>query len=111
LEQVMVNMFINASQAIENGNGQIEVQTRLDKENREIIISINDNGKGIEEKEKKFIFDPFFTTKRDKGGTGLGLSITYGIIKEHNGRIAVDSEVGQGTTFTIHIPVSTGGCE
>ena len=111
LEQVMVNMFINASQAIENGKGQIEVQTSLDKEKNEIVISIQDNGKGIGEKDQKCIFDPFFTTKRDKGGTGLGLSITYGIIKEHNGRIDVDSDIGQGTIFTIHIPVSSGGCE
>lgn len=111
LEQVMVNMFINASQAIENGKGQIEVQTQLDNENNAIIISIRDNGKGIVEKDQKYIFDPFFTTKRDKGGTGLGLSITYGIIKEHLGRIEVDSNVGEGTTFTIHIPVFSGGCE
>ncbi|MCK4835098.1 MAG: hypothetical protein KAT17_00585 [Candidatus Aminicenantes bacterium] len=111
LQQVMVNMFINASQAIENGKGYIEVETRLDGEGKEIIISIEDNGKGIGEKDKKYIFDPFFTTKRNKGGTGLGLTITYGIIKEHLGRIDVDSKLGQGTKFTIHIPVSAGGSE
>jgi len=108
MEQVVVNMLINASQAIENGKGSINVDTNYNREQKEIVLRIEDNGKGIDEKTKKLIFDPFFTTKRDKGGTGLGLSITYGIIKEHRGRINVDSRVEQGTTFTIHIPVSGG---
>ncbi len=106
LEQVVVNMLINASQAIENGKGYIQVETKFDKENNEIIVHIEDNGKGIDEKAIKNIFDPFFTTKRDKGGTGLGLSITYGIIKEHRGCIEVDSRLGQGTRFTIHFPLA-----
>jgi signal transduction histidine kinase len=108
LEQVVVNMLINASQAMENGKGCINISTNYDQEQQEIVLRIEDNGKGIDEKTKKMIFDPFFTTKRDKGGTGLGLSITYGIIKEHQGRIHVDSKVDQGTTFTIQIPVSGG---
>lgn len=106
LEQVVVNMLINASQAIENGEGYIQVETKFDKENNEIIVHIEDNGKGIDEKAIKNIFDPFFTTKRNKGGTGLGLSITYGIIKEHRGCIEVDSRLGQGTKFTIHFPLA-----
>jgi polar amino acid transport system substrate-binding protein len=106
LEQVVVNMLINASQAIENGMGYILVETKHDREINEIIVDIEDNGKGIDEKSIKNIFDPFFTTKRDKGGTGLGLSITYGIIKEHQGRVDVDSRLGQGTKFTIHIPLT-----
>jgi signal transduction histidine kinase len=59
----------------------------------------------MDDNTKKHIFDPFFTTKRDKGGTGLGLSISYGIIREHKGRIDVESQVGIGTTLTIRIPV------
>jgi signal transduction histidine kinase len=106
LEQVVVNMLINASQAIENGKGYIQVETKFDRENNEIIVHIEDNGKGIDEKAIKNIFDPFFTTKRDKGGTGLGLSITYGIIKEHRGCIEVDSRLDQGTRFTIHFPLA-----
>jgi len=106
LEQVVVNMLINASQAIENGKGYIQVETKFDRENNEIIVHIEDNGKGIDEKAIRNIFDPFFTTKRDKGGTGLGLSITYGIIKEHRGCIEVDSRLGQGTKFTIHFPLT-----
>lgn len=106
LEQVVVNILINASQAIEKKMGAIEISTVfLEKEN-EILLKISDDGKGIDEKTVKQIFDPFFTTKRNQGGTGLGLSIAYGIIKEHKGRIEVESKLGSGTTFSIYMPVS-----
>jgi len=104
LEQVLLNLLINAAQAIENGEGLIALETLYDKGADRVIIKISDNGKGIDEKTRRHIFDPFFTTKRDKGGTGLGLSITYGIIREHGGKIVVDSKVGAGTTFTISLP-------
>jgi PAS domain S-box-containing protein len=104
LEQVIVNILINASQAIEKKMGSIAISTTaLEKEN---LLKISDDGKGIDEKTLKQIFDPFFTTKRNQGGTGLGLSIAYGIIKEHKGRIEVESKSGAGTTFSIYIPVS-----
>lgn len=105
LEQVLMNMIINASQAIENGVGLITIKTEYDQTSKEVVIKITDNGKGMDEKTKRNIFDPFFTTKRDKGGSGLGLSISYGIIKDHHGKIEVDSTLGSGTTFTIRIPV------
>ncbi len=106
LEQVVVNILINASQAIEKRIGAITVRTSyLEKEN-ENLLRISDDGKGIDGKTMKHIFDPFFTTKRNQGGTGLGLSIAYGIIKEHKGRIEVESKVGSGTTFSIYIPVA-----
>jgi len=105
LEQVLMNFLINAAQAMERDDGVIVIETGMDKAKDEVIIKIIDNGKGMNEKTKKHIFDPFFTTKRDKGGTGLGLSISYGIIREHKGRIDVDSQLGIGTTFTIRIPV------
>jgi polar amino acid transport system substrate-binding protein len=106
LEQVVVNILINASQAIEKKMGAIEISTAfLEKEN-EALLKISDNGKGIDGKTLKQIFDPFFTTKRNQGGTGLGLSIAYGIIKEHKGRIEVESKLDSGTTFSIYIPVS-----
>jgi signal transduction histidine kinase len=104
LEQVLMNMLINAAQAMEKDDGLIVVKTCMNKTKNEVIVKIVDNGKGMDDDTKKHIFDPFFTTKRDKGGTGLGLSISYGIIQEHKGRIDVDSQVGVGTTFTIHIP-------
>jgi signal transduction histidine kinase len=105
LEQVFMNLLINAGQAIEHENGRIILETAYNKADNNVIIRISDNGKGIDLKTRRNIFDPFFTTKRDKGGTGLGLSISYGIIQEHHGYIDVESKVGEGTTFTIFIPV------
>jgi signal transduction histidine kinase len=105
LEQVLMNIIINASEAIKDENGLISVETCYDKSKNEIIIKFSDNGEGMDEETRKNIFDPFYTTKRNEGGTGLGLSISYGIIKEHNGTINVESKLGSGTTFTIHIPV------
>ncbi len=108
LEQVMMNMMVNASHAIEHDKGLIIIETGHDKENNEVIIKIRDNGKGMDEKTKRHIFDPFYTTKRNRGGTGLGLSISFGIIQEHKGRIEVDSIINKGTTFTIHLPIARG---
>jgi signal transduction histidine kinase/PAS domain-containing protein len=104
LQQVIINMLINASQAIEESRGTIKVSTRFD--GKEVIVRVKDNGKGMDEKTISQIFDPFFTTKRHRGGTGLGLSIAYGIVKEHKGRIGVVSEVGAGTTFCIYLPIA-----
>ena len=106
MEQVMMNLLINSSQAIEDENGEIFIETEYNEKAGEVIVKVGDNGKGMDEKTKKNIFDPFFTTKRDRGGTGLGLSITYGIIKEHQGKIDVDTSPGVGTTFTIRIPTA-----
>lgn len=104
LEQVLLNLVINASESFESGEGTIKIKTAYDIASKEIILIVSDNGCGIDENVIKSIFDPFFTTKRNKGGTGLGLSITYGIIKEHGGRISVESKSGIGTTFTIRFP-------
>lgn len=105
IQQVLVNIIINASQAIDKPKGLIEISTHYLKNKKSVQIIINDNGKGMDEKTQKYIFDPFYTTKRNSGGTGLGLSISYGIIKEHNGSITVDSKLGIGTRFSISIPV------
>lgn len=105
LQQVIVNIVINASQAIERPKGVIELSSKFD--GKEIVLKVKDNGKGMDEKTISQIFDPFFTTKRNRGGTGLGLSIAYGIIKEHKGRIEVISEVGAGTSFSIHLPLAS----
>lgn len=108
LEQVLLNLVMNASEAIENGEGLITVKTDYDENNKEVLLIVKDTGCGMDENTLKNIFDPFFTTKRDKGGTGLGLSITYGIIKDHNGIIEVESKVGVGTTFKIRFPIKSG---
>lgn len=102
LNQVFMNLLINAAQAIEK-HGEIDIRTWHEKGS--IYISISDTGCGIEEDKINRIFEPFFTTKEVGKGTGLGLSIAYDIIKKHNGDIKVDSKPKKGTTFTIKIPV------
>jgi signal transduction histidine kinase len=102
LNQVWMNLFINAAQAI-SSKGRVRVATA--RENDMAVVSISDTGSGIAPEHLKKIFDPFFTTKRVGEGTGLGLSITYGIIERHGGSISVASRVGEGTTFTITIPI------
>ncbi|QQS34758.1 MAG: hypothetical protein IPM56_10840 [Ignavibacteriales bacterium] len=108
IEQLLLNLTMNASEAIENGNGLIRITTDYDADTNEILLIISDNGTGIDETIIKNIFDPFFTTKRNKGGIGLGLSITYGIVKDHHGKIEVESPKGTGTKFSIRFPALKG---
>jgi signal transduction histidine kinase len=103
INQVLLNLMINAAQAIEK-NGHITLQTR--REGDWVSIAIHDTGSGIPPNHIEKIFDPFFTTKPIGQGTGLGLYISYGIIVKHGGRIEVHSEIGKGSTFTIYLPIS-----
>ena len=103
LNQVFMNIINNAGQSIEE-NGIIEISTIY--ENKNIQVSIKDNGKGMSPEVTNHIFEPFYTTKDVGKGTGLGLSISYGIIKEHDGEIVVKSNEGEGTEFVITMPVS-----
>lgn len=112
LNQVLVNLFVNSAQAFDepvfevlNRRGWLRVNTRCDNNN--IIIEVQDNGPGMSDKVKRDIFNPFFTTKPVGKGTGLGLSIAYGILEQHGGHIAVESQLGMGTTFTLSIPVKS----
>ena len=102
LNQVFMNLLVNAAHAIEK-QGEIRVRTWV--ESGLINIVISDSGCGISKESQRRIFEPFFTTKEVGKGTGLGLSIAYDIVKKHNGMIKVESEIGEGTTFTISIPV------
>ena len=102
LNQVFMNILVNAAQAIEK-KGEITVKTGAVENFVEVTIS--DTGCGIPKENLQKIFDPFFTTKDVGKGTGLGMNIAYNIVKKHNGTIRVNSEVGKGTTFTIRIPV------
>lgn len=104
LQQVMMNLLLNAQQAMEN-RGTITVSTHYSPESGKVIVMVSDTGPGMTEEVKQRIFEPFFTTKGVGKGTGLGLSVSIGIIKDHNGTIEVDSAVGKGTTFTISLPV------
>ncbi len=103
INQVFMNLLVNASQAIEK-QGEIRVKTWHDATS--VYASVSDNGCGIPESVRTRIFEPFFTTKEVGKGTGLGLSITYEIIKKHNGDIYVESEPGNGTTLTIRLPIA-----
>ena len=103
LNQVYMNLLINAAHAIEEPRGVITVRTG--QEGDAVWIEIADTGKGIPEEIVGRIFDPFFTTKALGKGTGLGLSLAYGIVQKHNGRIEVTSEVGKGSTFRVTLPV------
>jgi signal transduction histidine kinase len=101
IRQVFLNLIKNAEDAMPDG-GKLTVRTRYRK--GKVEIDVADDGCGIPPENIKNIFEPFFTTKGVKG-TGLGLSVSYGIIKNYNGEISVDSEPGRGTTFTIQLPV------
>ena len=119
IEQVLLNLYVNAWQAMPGG-GELHLQTTnvlLDEEYSKLHslsagkfakISISDNGVGMDENTRKRIFEPFFTTKEMGRGTGLGLATVYGIIDGHKGTINVYSEKGHGTTFNIYLPASDG---
>lgn len=102
LNQVFMNLFVNAAQAID-GFGEIYILTRAAE--KEIVVEVSDSGRGMAPEVKGRIFDPFFTTKDVGQGTGLGLSISYGIVQKHGGRIEVESEEGKGTTFRVLLPI------
>jgi two-component system cell cycle sensor histidine kinase/response regulator CckA len=117
IEQVILNLYVNAWQAMPGG-GDLYLQSEnvsLDEDHvkllniepgRYVKLSITDTGAGMDEATKQRIFDPFFTTKEMGRGTGLGLASVYGIIKNHGGIIEVNSQKGEGATFTIHMPAS-----
>jgi signal transduction histidine kinase len=86
-------------------SGRLNLATGFDPVEGLFEIKITDTGQGIPEENLEKLFDPFFTTKEVGHGTGLGLAISYGIIKEHEGTISVETEVGKGTTFLIRLPM------
>lgn len=102
LSQAFLNVLINAFQATQE-QGEIRIKTRAS--DTHIIVSIQDTGTGISPEAIDRVFEPFFTTKPVGQGTGLGLAIAYGIIAKHQGVIEVSSQVGQGSTFTINLPL------
>ena len=104
VERVFLNLIINAADAM-NGNGTLTLATKHNRENKTIEIKVQDTGHGISDENMEKIFDPFFTTKETGHGVGLGLAISYGIVKEHNGAISVESEMGIGAAFTVSFPL------
>ena len=115
LEQVLLNLCTNARQAMPEG-GQLLIETRKIKLDEEaaasqpggrpgeyVVLSVSDTGTGMDSRTRERIFEPFFTTKAE--GTGLGLATVYGIVQQHGGFIGVRSELGQGATFDVHLPL------
>ena len=102
LQQVFINMFVNAAQAMPDG-GELDITSYLIKDS--VIVTIRDTGCGMDKATQAKLFNPFFTTKPVGEGTGLGLSISYSIIEGHQGHVQIDSEVGKGTTFTLTFPL------
>jgi len=103
LEQVFLNLFLNAIQAMSSG-GTITITLISDPEGF-IRVAVSDTGTGIQPEDLERIFEPFYTTKGVGRGTGLGLAVSYALVKKHGGRIEVESEVGVGTTFTVYLPI------
>jgi two-component system NtrC family sensor kinase len=104
LQSVWLNLLLNAIDSLDKSPGEIKIITR--KLSGDIYISVTDNGKGIPADRLTRIFEPFYTTKAPGRGTGLGLSVSHRIVKQHGGRISVESTVGVGSTFTVVLPAS-----
>lgn len=103
LEQVVINLLVNALEALPDGDRGVTVRTVRDGERIELRVA--DQGIGIPEAQRGQVFDPFFTTKQGRGGTGLGLAISHTLVREHGGRIGIESTPGQGTTVTVSLPL------
>jgi signal transduction histidine kinase/ActR/RegA family two-component response regulator len=104
IEQIILNIIINAVQAIDHEDGKIRIRTEFLKKQRRILITISDNGRGISETVADKIFLPFVTDKHTEGGTGLGLSVTYELVQAHGGDITFETRKGKGTSFRISMP-------
>jgi CheY-like chemotaxis protein len=105
LEQIVLNLIINALESIPHNHGKVRIATKLLHKDKTIAIDVSDNGRGINPEVAEKIFDPFVTDRQASGGTGLGLSVTYNLVKSHKGDITFQTTTGRGTTFTVTLPV------
>ncbi len=106
IEQVVVNLILNACQSLPDMDHKISLTTRYDQATDNVVLELSDEGSGIAPEHIQHLTDPFFTTKRETGGTGLGLSVSASIVKEHDGSLEFDSNPGAGTTVTLKLPCS-----
>ena len=102
ISQVLLNLYLNAIEAIEKGNGTLSVSARKSIREPGVLISVTDNGSGIKKEDLPHVFDPYFTSKST--GTGLGLAIVHNIIEAHEGSVSVASNPGENTAFTLFFP-------
>ena len=102
VEQILTNLVHNSVEA-----GATRVIVRTDSSMDRVCLTVQDNGSGMSPEQLTCLFDPFYTTRRNQGGTGLGLSIVHGIVHDHGGDIQVASEPGEGSTFTVSIPLAS----
>jgi polar amino acid transport system substrate-binding protein len=101
---VIVNLLLNACQALPDKERKISLATGYDPATGFVILTVADEGIGITPEVRPYLTDPFFTTKRDTGGTGLGLSVSAGIVKEHGGSLEFNSAPGEGTVVSLRLP-------
>jgi signal transduction histidine kinase len=105
IEQVLINLLVNAAQAVDKEDSRVKLDVSLDKTSQKnLIIKVEDNGCGMDEKTRNRLFDPFFTTKPSAEGTGLGLYVSNNLIEALGGRIEVESEPGKGSSFRVILP-------
>ncbi len=104
IEQIIINIIINAIQAIDHSDGIIRIATVFQRKDARVGLQIIDNGRGVSEAIADKLFLPFVTDKQAEGGTGLGLSVTYGLVQSHGGEISFETQKGRGTTFTVLFP-------
>ena len=107
VEQIVLNIIINAIQAIDHDHGKIKIATGFQSREGRICITVSDNGRGIDAAIADRLFDPFVTDKQTQGGTGLGLSVSYSLVKAHDGDITFHTDPDQGTTFSVSFPTVT----
>jgi len=104
IQQLVVALAVNAIEAMDEG-GSLTLATVLAADGKAVVLTFRDTGTGILPEIRDHIFEPFFTTKAEGKGVGLGLAVVYGIVARHHGQISVDSEMGEGTVFTVTLPV------
>lgn len=105
IHQAVLNLLTNAMDAVESGNGVVTLSSYFDAVSEEAVIEVQDNGVGINMEDQEKLFQPFYSTKGQKG-TGLGLAVTRKIVEEHQGKIELESKLGQGTTFRLRLPMN-----
>jgi signal transduction histidine kinase len=108
IQQVVLNLVLNAAESMQaHGAGTVTVETQAGEDGKSVVLSVSDAGEGIPPEILPRVFDPFFTTKSDGKGVGLGLAVSYGIVQAHSGEIEVRSRPGEGTVFTVTLPLQS----